>query len=148
MIIDLEEADDEGRWYFSGTREVFLTFQRGADGEVEILCMHQGPVEMLAPREGIELGAEMDSEGLARYVGTYRSDAPDLTAEVLIRKNRLAIDWPGETIYSMHPPDEQGVWYFLASTSWSVTFEEDDSGAITSLVYRQPGSEIPMVRVE
>jgi putative CocE/NonD family hydrolase len=148
MIVDLDDADDQGRWYFEGTRQVFLTFDRGAGSEVEILRMHQGPIELLAPREGVELGEEMDPDELARYVGEYHAAAQDITATVLIQNNRLAIDWPGETLYPMHPPDAQGVWVFLASDAWRVTFEEDDAGEITSLVYAQPGAEIPMRRVE
>lgn len=148
MVIDLEDADDEGRWYFRATDQVFLTFQRGAEGEVEVLCLHQGPLAMLAPREGIALGEEMDPEKLTRYVGTYRSDAPSRTAEVRIEANRLVIDWPGETVYPLHPPDEDGAWFFVASKAWSLVFEEDETGAIVAVVYREPGGEIRLLRQE
>jgi len=72
----------------------------------------------------------------------------DITVKVLIQNNRLAIDWPGEMIYELYPPDEQGIWVFRVSDKFTLEFNETPDGQVESLTYYQEEEEFLMPRVE
>ena len=67
---------------------------------------------------------------------------------MLERDGRLAVDWPGETIYDLAPPDEEGVWKFLSCASWAVSFQEDGAGRVQSMTYHGGGKSYVMGRLE
>jgi hypothetical protein len=85
---------------------------------------------------------------LQKYLGSYHSKELGVTAEVLIQNNRLAIDWPGEMIYELYPPDEQGIWVFRVSERFALSFNETPDGRIESLTYYQDDKQYLMPRAE
>ena len=66
----------------------------------------------------------------------------------MIQNNRLAIDWPGEMVYELYPPDENGIWVFRISSDFTLRFNEIPDGQIESLTYCQGDEEFLMPQVE
>jgi len=110
--------------------------------------MYQSGMTFELPRKGVEQEAEIPLGELEKYAGDYCSEELEVTASVLIQNNRLAIDWPGEMIYELYPPDEDGIWVFRISDRFSLVFNENQDGEVESLTYYQDDKEYEMLRVD
>ena len=146
-VYDLKPPDENGVWYFTLTDRAAVSFVRDATGAVNTLHVVQDGMTFDLPREGTEFAPEIDLDAQDRYLGSYRSEEPLITTEVKIQNNRLAIDWPGETVYELFPPDENGIWVFRMTPSFTLKFEEDAAGKVIGLTYYQAGNEYPMRRL-
>lgn len=145
----LEPPDGEGKWYFSLTREVAVSFVREDDGPVVALKMHQGGMTFELPKDGVEQPVEIDLATLQPFLGTYRSEARNLDFEVKVANQRLAVDVPGETVYDLHPPDEEGRWVFRAISLVAVGFTTSEDGRVTALkLYRGGSEQLELARVD
>jgi len=85
---------------------------------------------------------------LQKYLGSYRSEELEVTVEVLIQNNRLAIDVPGQMVFELYPPDENDKWAFRATPEISVSFNETASGQVASLIMYQAGQEFILPQIE
>jgi hypothetical protein len=85
---------------------------------------------------------------LQKFLGSYRSEQLGITVEVLIQNNRLAADVPGQMVYELYPPDEEGMWFFRVTPDISLSFSETPDGNVESLTMHQLGQEFLMPRVE
>jgi len=148
QIFELKDPDEEGKWYFMISNEIALSFERDNTGNVTAMKLHQAGYVFELPREGVEIAPEIPLEELQKYLGSYHSEELGVTVEVLIQNNRLAVDWPGELVYEMYPPDEEGIWVFRVSEDFTLRFNETPDGRIESLTYYQAGEEFLMPRVE
>ena len=129
----LEMPDEEGKWYFSLTNEIAVAFDRLDDNSVAGLTMYQAGMTFELPREGVQQVAEIDISELQPYLGTYHSDTLNLDFEVKVSNQRLAVDVPGEMVYELHLPNEDGQWVFRAVDVLAVTFTESANGAKESM---------------
>jgi len=100
------------------------------------------------PREGVEIAPEIPLDELQEYLGSYRSEELQMTVEVLIQNNRLAVDVPGQMVYELYPPDEDGIWVFRATPDISMRFNETPAGQVDSLTMYQAGMEFIMPHIE
>ena len=94
--------------------------------------------------------AESDAIDYRPYLGKFVANfGPFKDAEftVLVQKNHLAIDVPGQTVYELKDPDEEGMWYLDASDAIAVSFERDDSGDVTTLKQHRSGRTFKLPRV-
>jgi len=148
QIYELKEPDEEGKWYFAISDEVAVSFDRDANDNVIGMKMYQAGYVFELPRKGVEVAPEIPLDELQKYPGSYHSEELGITAQVLIQNNRLAIDWPGEMVYELYPPDEEGIWVFRISDAFTLRFNEASDGQIESLTYYQAGKEFLMPRVE
>ena len=148
QIFELKEPDEEGKWYFVISDEIAISFERDDTGNVIGMKLYQAGYVFELPREGVEVAPEIPLEELQKYLGSYHSEELGVTVEVLIQNNRLAVDWPGEMVYEMYPPDEEGIWVFRVSEDFTLRFNETPDGLIESLTYYQAGEEFLMPRVE
>ena len=148
QIFDLAAPDDEGLWNFELTEEIAISFVRDVDDDVVAMRLHQSGLVFELPRVGYEYPPEIPLDELERYLGSYRSDDLDMTVTVMIKNNRLAIDWPQEMVYELYPPDDDGVWVFRVTSDFVAEFEETADGDILALTYRQPGFEARFERTE
>jgi CubicO group peptidase (beta-lactamase class C family) len=146
-VYDLKPPDENGVWYFTLTDRAAVSFVEDATGAVNTLNVIQDGMTFDLPREGTEFAVEIDLDAQTRYLGSYRSEEPAITTEVKIQNNRLAIDWPGETVYELYPPDEFGIWVFRMTPAFTLKFEEDAAGNVVGLTYYQAGNEYPMQRL-
>jgi len=148
QVFELKDPDEEGKWYFAITSEVAVSFERDEDGNVIGMKMYQIGMTFEIPREGFEIAPEIPLDELQKYLGSYRSEELQMTVEVLIQNNRLAVDVPGQMVYELYPPDEDGIWFFRVTPEISVSFEETPDGKVESLTMYQAGMEFVMVQIE
>ncbi len=148
QIYELKEPDEEGKWYFAITDTIAVSFDRDDKGNVIGMKLYQAGYTFELPREGVEIAAEIPLEELQKYLGSYHSEELGVTVEVLIQNNRLAVDWPGEMVYELYPPDEEGIWVFRVSEGFTLRFNETTDGQVESLTYYQDDEEFLMPRVE
>jgi CubicO group peptidase (beta-lactamase class C family) len=148
QVFELKEPDEEGRWYFAITDEIAVSFERDENENVIGMKMYQAGMTFDLPREGVEVAAEIPLDELQKYLGSYRSEELQMTAEVVIQNNRLAVDMPGQMVYELYPPDEEGRWVFRVTSEISVRFNETPTGEMESLTMYQAGLEFNMPQIE
>jgi len=148
QVFELKEPDEEGKWYFAISSDVAVSFDRDENNDVVGMKMYQAGMTFDLPREGVEIAPEIPLDELQKYLGSYRSDELQITVEVLIQNNRLAIDVPGQMVYELYPPDEEGVWLFRVTPDISVSFNETATGQVDSLTMYQTGQEFVLPQIE
>jgi CubicO group peptidase (beta-lactamase class C family) len=148
QVFELKKPDEEGKWYFVISDEIAISFERDDTGNVSGMKLYQAGFTFELPKKGAEVKPEIPLDELQKYLGSYHSEELSVTAEVLIQNNRLAIDWPGEMIYELYPPDEQGIWVFRVSERFALSFNETPDGRIESLTYYQDDKQYLMPLIE
>ncbi|MBA7467498.1 D-aminopeptidase [subsurface metagenome] len=148
QVFELKEPDQEGKWYFTISNEIAVSFERDENDNVIGMKMYQAGMVFDLPREGFEIAPEIPLEELQKYLGSYRSEQLGITVEVLVQNNRLAADVPGQMVYGLYPPDEEGMWFFRVTPDISLRFSETPDGEVESLTMYQAGQEFLMPRVE
>jgi CubicO group peptidase (beta-lactamase class C family) len=147
QVYELKEPDSEGKWYFTISDDIAVSFERD-NGTVTMMKLYQAGLTFELPREGVELPVEGTPEGLEKYLGYYSSDELRISVEVLIQNNNLAIDWPGTMVCELYPPDEEDVWTFRISQDFGLRFNETEEGQIGSLTYFQKDKSYLMTKME
>ncbi len=148
QVFELKEPDEEGKWYFMISSDIAVSFERDENSDVVGMKMYQAGMTFDLPREGVEIAPEIPLDELQKYLGSYRSEELQITVEVLIQNNRLAIDVPGQMVYELYPPDEEGVWVFRVTPDISVSFNETPTGQVDSLTMYQAGQEFILPQIE
>jgi len=148
QVFQLKEPDEEGKWYFAITNDVTISFERDEADNVIGMKMYQAGMTFELPKEGVEIAAEIPLDELQKYLGSYRSEQLGMTVEVLVQNNRLAADVPGQMVYELYPPDEEGMWFFRVTPDIHLSFSEMPDGEVESLTMYQAGQEFLMPRVE
>jgi CubicO group peptidase (beta-lactamase class C family) len=148
QVFELKEPDEQGKWYFVISSDIAVSFDRDEDNDVVGMKMYQAGMTFDLPREGVEVPPEIPLDELQKYLGSYRSEELQITVEVLIQNNRLAIDVPGQMVYELYPPDDEGVWVFRVTADISVSFNETATGQVNSMIMYQAGQEFTMPQIE
>jgi CubicO group peptidase (beta-lactamase class C family) len=151
MVYQLDPPDDEGKWYFSMTNEIAVSFDRERDGSIVGLKMYQAGMTFELPRRGVkrQAEAEIDLSKLQPYLGKYHAEAKDIDFEVMISNQTLAVDVPGEMLYELFPPNEEARWVFRATDRVAVSFNEADHGEVTSMkLFRDGKQRLELHRVK
>jgi CubicO group peptidase (beta-lactamase class C family) len=102
--------------------------------------------ELAAPAEG-------DPTDRAPYLGRYTANFAsfkDTVFEVLEQDGKLAVDVPGQMIYTLKEPDAEGHWVFEITDQIEVAFQRDAEGRVVGLTMFQSGLtfELPREGVE
>ncbi len=140
MVYALREPDAEGRWYFELTDQIAISFDREGDGPVTGLKLYQSGKVFEAPREGVEIAAEIDLDEARRYLGQYSDPALKTDLAVVIQNNRLAVDIPKQMVFELHKPDAEGKRAFRIDAQLAVRFDEDSEGTVTGMTVFERGS--------
>jgi CubicO group peptidase (beta-lactamase class C family) len=148
QVYELKEPDEEGRWYFVISNEISVSFESDENDNVIGMKMYQAGLTFDLPRQGVEIVPEIPLDELQKYLGSYRSEELQVTVEVLIQNNRLAIDVPEEMVYELYPPDENDRWVFRVTPAISVSFNETPAGQVDSLTMYQAGMEFTLPQIE
>jgi CubicO group peptidase (beta-lactamase class C family) len=87
------------------------------------------------------------------YIGDYLANFAtfkDVTFEVLEQDGKLAVDVPGQMVFTLKPPNEEGKWYFEITDQIAVSFDRDDAGQVIGMKMYQSGLtfELPREGVE
>jgi hypothetical protein len=148
QVFELNEPDEEGKWYFVISSDIAVSFERDENNNVIGMKMYQAGMTFDIPREGVEITPEIPLDELQKYLGSYRSEELQVTVEVLIQNNRLAIDVPGQMVYELYSPDENDRWVFRVTPDISVSFNETPAGQVDSLTMYQAGQEFTLPQIE
>ncbi|MFT5287020.1 MAG: CubicO group peptidase (beta-lactamase class C family) [Planctomycetota bacterium] len=84
-----------------------------------------------------------------KFVGFYEANFgpfKDDQFEVLIQNGNLSVDVPGQTVYELHVPDEEGKRYFRLTDTIAVSFETDEAGQPILMKMYQSGMTFEMPR--
>jgi len=90
-----------------------------------------------------------DKEKYEPYTGRYTANFGTFEDEeftVLVRNDHLAVDMPGQTVYQLKEPDEEGKWYFAISDDIAVSFNRDGEGNVTGMKLYQAGYTFELPR--
>jgi len=148
QVYELKDPDEEGKWYFVISSDIAVSFERDEDDNVIAMYMYQSGLTFELPGEGVEIEPEIPLEELQKYLGAYSSEELQLTVDILIQNNRLAIDVPDAMIYELYPPDENDRWVFRVTPELAVSFNETAAGQVDSLTLYQSGQEWVLPQVE
>jgi len=148
QVFELKEPDEEGKWYFVISNEIAVSFERDEDDNVIGMKMYQVGMTFDLPREGVEIAPEIPLDELQKYLGSYRSEELQVTVEVVIQNNRLAIDVPGQMVFELYPPDGNDRWVFRVTPDLSVSFNETPAGQVDSLTMYENGQEFILPQIE
>jgi len=126
-----------------------LDFMRDASGKVIAVTLHQNGKNMVAGLPGVALPSPMsmpspsfppvvdvDAATLASYVGTYA--AGDLIFTVTRGSNGLLVQLTGQDVYPIFASAKDTFFYKIVDAQ--LVFEENATGAVTTLVLHQNGN--------
>ena len=82
----------------------------------------------------------------AALVGNYLSTVSDNQVTVLVQEERLALEIPGQGVYSLEDPDASGRRRFVVTDQAAVSFLCDDFGAVQGMLLHQGEVDIELVR--
>jgi CubicO group peptidase (beta-lactamase class C family) len=148
QVFELKEPDEEGKWYFLISAEIAVSFESDDAGNIVSMRLYQAGLTFELPKKGVEAKPDIPLDELQKYLGSYRSEGLDTTVKVVIQNDRLAVDWPGQMVFELYPPDEHGIWVFRISPALTLRFNETPEGQVESLTFYQSGEEFTMTRVE
>lgn len=100
--------------------------------------------------EGYGLPGADAGVDVSLYVGEYDALFPPFEGqvfEVVVKDGALAVDVPGQTVYELKPPDDQGRWYFAVTDTIHVTFAMGADGKAAVLEMHQAGLRLELPRV-
>ncbi len=83
------------------------------------------------------------------YVGTYLGDFAHFSNarfEVLVRNGNLAVDVPGQMVFELRPPDEEGLRAFSLTDQIKVRFNASEPGGVHSMTIFQSGYAFELPR--
>ncbi|PRQ08572.1 serine hydrolase domain-containing protein [Enhygromyxa salina] len=90
-------------------------------------------------------------EDFSRFLGKYDtgSGLPGFGGEpfeVVIKDGRLAVDVPGQTVYTLNPPDDEDWRVFEQTDEIAISFDEDADGNVIALRLHQGGMDFELLR--
>lgn len=147
-VYDLKDPDEEGKWKFAVSDQIAVSFVRDEQGRIIAMKQHQGPYTFELPRKGIELPPEVPLDELDRYLGAYYGEELDETLTLEIKGNAMALNIPGQKVYRLRAPDEEGRWFFRVVDFIHLTFEESVEGQIIAMIFNERGKELRYTPVE
>ncbi len=147
MVYDLNPPDEDGKWQFTLTDQIEVSFERDDVGEVFALTMYQSGMKFEVLREGVEIEPEIDLDELRKYLGPYDQEDGDRSVTVLIQNQRLAIKVFGGPVFDLYPPDDEGHWVARARKEIWIAFNEAEGDAIESLEFKRPNGRPAMILV-
>lgn len=147
MVFTLKPPTPEGKWVFELTDTIAVSFVKDAAGSVMAMNFYQSGMTLECPKDGVVLPTEIGLDEAQKYLGKYHDEENKIDVTVIHRNGRLAIDVPGQMIFDLRLPNDEGKWVFRATDAIAVRFEQNDQGAITGLTEFQDGKERLVKRV-
>jgi len=83
------------------------------------------------------------------YVGEYIANFGqfrDAVFTVLVQNDRLAVDVPGQQVFELKEPDEEGKWYFVITSEIAVSFDRDENDNVIGMKIYQAGMTFDIPR--
>jgi len=89
------------------------------------------------------------TEDYEPYIGEYIANFgtfKNTEFKVFVQNNRLAVNVPGQQMYELKDPDEEGKRYFVITNEIAVSFDRDEGGNITGMKIYQSGMVFDLPR--
>lgn len=147
MLYELKPPDEEGKWYFTLTSQIAISFDMNDDEQVIGMRMYQAGMAFEMPREGVEIEPDIPLIELQKYLGEYYNEEEDAKPTVVIQHNRLAVDVPGQMVFELYPPNEEGVWVCRVIDKVQLRFIEDEQHLVTGFEFLEGEDTITFNRV-
>jgi len=83
------------------------------------------------------------------YLGEYIANFgqfQDTVFTVMVQNDRLAVDVPGQQVFELKEPDQEGKWYFVVSNEIAVSFERDENDNVIGMKMYQSGMAFDLPR--
>jgi len=134
-VLALHDADENGLYYPTATRQVNFCFDRADDGKVEAMWLQQVmPVSKKAEQEPVP---ENTPDNLQPYVGEYSFAAANIEIKVSNNNGELYMSDPfTSTDTKLELNEENGNWELAVSNN-EISFEKDEDGKVNQLTYYQ-----------
>jgi CubicO group peptidase (beta-lactamase class C family) len=131
--------------FFTRFPPTTIDFERGADGKVGALTLHQNGYEQHAPRTHGARAADgtpsvrLDPVLLHDYVGRYTLGAGAEFA-ITVQHDQLYVQLTGQAAYPVYAKAKDHFFYSLVDAQ--LDFERDAAGKVTALVLHQNGKTV------
>ncbi len=98
--------------------------------------------ELLAIKEEVEV----ETEVLERYAGHYKFEKDGVVVSVFRKDDRIITEFPGQAPLAFFPESETK--YFMKEAPITITFDIDETGAVSGLVLTQGGRDSKAVKID
>jgi hypothetical protein len=122
-----------------------ISFERGADGKVTGLVLHQNGRDLPGPRGEIVSPkmVTLPAETLAEYPGDYPL-APTFVLKVTVENGAVFVQATGQSKLAVYSSAKDEFFYTVVEAR--ISFTRDASGKVNGLVLHQNGREMPAAR--
>ena len=129
--------------------EAEISFERGADGKVTALVLHQNGHDQRAPRGALPpppprpVEVTLPAGTLREYAGEYPL-TPQFALSVTVADGALAVQATGQGRFPVYASAKDEFFYKVVEARLS--FVRDAAGRVTGLVLHQHGADLPAPR--
>ena len=131
--------------FFARLAPITIDFERGVDGQVDALALHQDGHDRHAPRTKVAVAADgtrsvsLDPGVLNDYVGRYAlGDGAQFG--VTVQHGQLFVQLTGQAAYPVHAQAKDHFFYTVVDAR--LDFERDADGKVVALVLHQNGQDL------
>jgi len=120
-----------------------ISFERGADGKVAALVLHQNGRDLRGERGELPPGPKtvtLPPETLAEYAGRYPA-APSFVLTVTVESGAVFVQATGQQKLPVQASAKDEFFYTVVDAK--ISFQRDAGGKVTGLVLRQNGRDLP-----
>ncbi|MCD4731798.1 MAG: tetratricopeptide repeat protein, partial [Bacteroidales bacterium] len=135
VVLALHDADENGLYYPTATRQANFRFDRDDEGNVEAMWLQQTmPVSKKAEQDPIP---ENTPDDLKPFLGEYSFVAANIEIRVSNNDGELFMSDPyTSTDTKLELNEENGKWELAVSNN-EISFEKEDNGNVNQLTYYQ-----------
>ncbi|HET6631207.1 MAG TPA: serine hydrolase [Rhodanobacteraceae bacterium] len=132
--------------FFAKVAAIRIDFQRGDDGKVASLVLHQNGHDSPAPKlseaelekSGEPKAVQLDAATLQQYVGHYQL-VPGMVFDISVKRGQLMARLSGQPALPVQASARDE--FFYTAVDARLSFKRDAKGKITALVLHQNGME-------
>jgi CubicO group peptidase (beta-lactamase class C family) len=137
-------SDGTGAWAFPA-EDLIVCYFTQSRGQVSTIRLETTIQDALLEREGT---GEAPDE-MKPLIGTYYANFgsfKNTPFQVAFRCGKLALDIPGDLVYELKAPSDDGRWQFALNAAAAVSFQKDSAGNVLGLVLHRSGKSFELPR--
>ncbi|MEJ2721379.1 MAG: transglutaminase-like domain-containing protein [bacterium] len=132
MVLAFTDADEEGRFYYTMSNRLFLTFENEESSPAHTMFIHE-VVDLRKTSDPEAIDADVPAE-YAPYVGVYHLAALQADFEVIFRKGGLAVKDPLEKRTVKIRPTGDGERWIDEFDKNTIAFDTDADGNVVAMI--------------
>jgi CubicO group peptidase (beta-lactamase class C family) len=137
-------SDGTAAWAFPADDLIVCYFTQSR-GQSSMIRLETTIQDALLTREG---AGEAPDE-MKPLIGTYYANFgsfKNTPFQVVFRCGKLALDIPGDLVYELRSPDNEGRWQFALNDAAAVSFEKGGEGKVRALILHRAGRSFELPR--